>query len=71
MEKLEITLYAEGEKIMLEVPPGTTVGQLVEHARTLQGKTAAFRVNGAAVAQTTPLRQGDRVAAVPQSGQLA
>lgn len=72
METIEITLYAEGEKIMLEIPPGTLVGDLVKHARTLQGQNpGAYRVNGQPTTNGTPLRAGDRVTAVPTGGQLA
>lgn len=72
MDKIEITLYAEGEKIMLEIPPGTRVGDLVNHARTLQGQNAAaFRVNGQPTTRETVLQAKDRVTAVPAGGQLA
>lgn len=72
MEKIEITLFAEGEKILLEVPSGTTVGELVNHARTLQGQNVAgFRVNGAPAVKDTPLNRGDKVATIPRGGQLA
>jgi sulfur carrier protein ThiS len=72
MEQIQITLFAEGEKIMLEIPPGTKVGDLVNYARTLQGQgTAAYRVNGQPTIEETPLKAGDRVTAVPTGGQLA
>ena len=72
METIEITLFAEGERIMLEIPPDTNVGDLAWYARTLRGvNTAGYRVNGKAATEDTQLNNGDRVAAVPKGGQLS
>lgn len=72
MEKIEITLYAEGERTLLEIPPETTVAGLVAFARTLQGQNVAgFRVNGRPATSTQQLQEGDKVSTIPLSGQLA
>lgn len=72
MEKIEITLFAEGERILLQVPPTTTVRDLANYARTLQGQNVSgYRVNGAPATPDTGLKNGDKVATVPQGGQLA
>lgn len=66
----EITLFIDGERTLVQIPPDTTVGQLPGLFGNL-GKTAAVRVNGNTALTTQKLNAGDRVTAVPQGGQLA
>lgn len=66
---IQITLFIEGEKVLVQIPANTRVGDLPNFVQGLP-TGGAFRVGGQAANAETPLKAGQTVQRVPDAGRL-